>query len=250
VERLFDDASLFPPASLPLAQALTAHRAARQGRHGRVVGPFLCPAARLAELDACVASGMPRPPEIGVIAYDHTAPWSRIYATPGLVQVEAPASARPQQETRRVRAYLEIPAHADTAAVGDVLDLVAGGGVRAKVRCGGLTRNDVPSCGWLATVVVGCADRRVRFKATAGLHHPFRSVGPTGPSHGFVNLLAAAAAAHAGADVASVTDILASEESEAPALVKQAWRGRELLTSIGTCSIDETLEGLTSRGLL
>ena len=61
LERLFDDAGLFPPARLPMAEALRAHEAATTGPHGRMVASFVCPAGRLPELDALVAAGLPRP---------------------------------------------------------------------------------------------------------------------------------------------------------------------------------------------
>jgi hypothetical protein len=249
VERLFDDASLFPPARLPMAAALTAHHRLRRGPLAPMVGPFLYPASRFDELEACLASGLPRPPELGVIAYGD-APWAIIYATPGIVQVEAPHSARPPEPPRGVRRYVEIAPHADAAAMAAVLDEVAGTAAWAKVRCGGLTPEDVPSCDWLAAALTGCVERGIAVKATAGLHHPFRSTGPDGPRHGLVNLLAAAGAAHAGADAATLSEILAVEGDTTPALLERVGGARDVLASVGTCSIDETVEGLTARGLL
>ena len=250
VERLFDDASLFPPARLPMAAALAAHLRLRQGPLAPTVGPFLYPASRFDELEACLSSGLPRPPELGVIAYGGDAPWGVIYATPGIVQVEAPQSARPPEPPRGVRRYVEVAPHSDAATLVAGLDEVAATGARAKVRCGGLTPEDVPSCDWLATALAACAERGIALKATAGLHHPFRSTGPDGPRHGLVNLLAAAGAAHAGADAATLSEILAVEGDGTPALLERVEGARELLASVGTCSIDETVEGLTARGLL
>ncbi len=250
VERLFDDASLFPPARLPMTTALTAHQRLRQGPLAPTVGPFLYPASRFDELEACLSAGLPRPPELGVIAYGDDAPWAVIYATPGIMQVEAPQSARPPEPPRGVRRYVEIAPHADAAAMGAGLDRVAGTGARAKVRCGGLAPEDVPSCDWLAAALAGCVERGITVKATAGLHHPFRSTGPDGPRHGLVNLLAAAGAANAGADAATLSGILADEGDGAPALLERVEGAREVLASVGTCSIDETVEGLTARGLL
>src|ERR687892_738158 len=173
VDRLFDDASLFPPAQLPMQAALAAHdRLRRDASTAPLVGPFLCPASRFPELDTCLASGLPP--------------------------------------------------------------------------------DDVPSCDGLAAALGGCAGRGLQLKATAGLHHPFRSMERGDLRHGLVNLLAAAGAAHAGADVTTVSEVLASEEAAADtsALVEHAAGARELLMSVGTCSIDETAEGLRSRGLL
>ena len=49
---LFDDAALFPPAELPMPQAVAAHLAHRQAWYGPLVGPFVCPTKRLPELAA------------------------------------------------------------------------------------------------------------------------------------------------------------------------------------------------------
>jgi hypothetical protein len=247
VDHLFDDAGLFPPARLPMAEALSAHDRATAGAHKRFVGPFLCPLSRLDELDACVASGRPRPVELGVLAYGLGTGGRRLGATPGLVQCEAPLGTHLPDLGGRVRRYLEIPAQTPVASA---LDAVAAAGARVKVRCGGPTRDDVPSCARLADVLVGCVERGLTLKATAGLHQPFRHTTRTGPQHGFVNLLAAAAEARKGGDRASVTAILAAEEPEAAGLVDDLARARELLMSIGTCSIDEPMEALTERGLL
>jgi hypothetical protein len=62
--------------------------------------------------------------------------------------------------------------------------------------------------------------------------------------------LAAAGAAHAGADAATLSEILAIEGEGTPALLDRVEGARHVLASVGTCSIDETVEGLTARGLL
>jgi hypothetical protein len=247
VDHLFDDAGLFPPARLPMAEALSAHHRATSGAHRRYVGPFLCPVTRLDELDACVASGRPRPAELGVIAYGPGGLGRRVGAAPGLVQCEAPLGTPLPDLGGRVRRYLEIPSHMPVDAA---LDAVVAAGSRAKVRCGGATRSDVPSCARLADVLVGCVERGLTLKATAGLHQPFRQMTETGPQHGFVNLLAAAGLARHGGDRAAVAAVLAAEEPEATEFLGRVTRSRELLMSIGTCSTDEPMEALTARGLL
>jgi hypothetical protein len=247
LDSLFDDAGLFPPASRPMAEALAAHRRALAGPHARLVGPFLCPVNRLAELDVCVASGVPRPPRLGVIAYDATIPWRHVAARPGVVQVEAPLGTDLARVGGRVRRYLELPHHGDVATS---LDAVLQAGARAKVRCGGLTRDAVPSVAWLAAVLVGCAQRGIALKATAGLHEPFYRSGPEGIHHGFVNLLAAAAAARAGDPASAVAALLTAEDDQNGDLARRASRGRGLLVSIGTCSIDDPVRALTELGRL
>jgi hypothetical protein len=245
--HLFDDAGLFPPAKLPMAQALAAHARALSGPHRTVVGPFLCPATRLAELDACVASGSPRPPALGVIGYDGRLDWRPAFSTRGLVQVEAPLSTTTPPLPGRVVRYVELPHH---CPVDDALDRVAVAGARAKVRCGGPTWDTVPSVPWLAAVLVGCVARGLLVKATAGLHQPFRVNGADGGRHGFVNLLAAAALAQRRGAVAEVAAVLATDEQASAGLADDVRGARNLLASIGTCSIDEPLEALLERGLL
>lgn len=247
LSRLFDDAGLFPPAKLPMADALAAHDRAVTGPHRDMVGPFLCPASRLAELDACVAAGAERPRSIGVVGYAGERGWQRAFAVPGLVQVEAPLGAGMPRPPGRVIAYLELPRH---GPVDQALDAVVAAGARAKVRCGGQTPDAVPAAGWLASVLVGCVARGLVLKATAGLHQPYRADGTEAVRHGFVNLLAAAALARSRAPVAEVAALLALEEADAGRLPERVGGARQLLASIGTCSIDEPIEALAERGLL
>jgi hypothetical protein len=247
VDHVFDDAGLFPPASRPMAEALRAHHAATTGPWAALVGPFLCPVSRLDELDACVASGLPRPAAIGLVAYDAVRMGRKPNAVRGLVQFEAPLGVRLPELGSRVVRYLEVPA---TAKVHDALDQVAELGARAKLRCGGRTRDDVPTPDRVADVLVGCVERGLQMKATAGLHEPFTRTGPGGRAYGFVNMLAAAACARTGGYRAQVAQVLTTEEPEAVDLVHRLTRGRELLRSMGTCSIDEPVDALVARGLL
>ena len=48
--RLIDHAALFPPASLPVPDALAEDRRARASEHAWMLGRFVCPASKLAEL--------------------------------------------------------------------------------------------------------------------------------------------------------------------------------------------------------
>ena len=47
---LFDDAGLFPPASLAMPDAVAGHERARTGPHAWMLGRFVCPAVKLASL--------------------------------------------------------------------------------------------------------------------------------------------------------------------------------------------------------
>lgn len=251
VERLFDDAGLFPPAAHAMADALGLHERARTGAHGRLVGPFLCPVARVAELDACVAGGAPRPPELSLVAYPGESPWRRLALRPGVVQIEGPLDLVLPEDAQRVVRYVELPGRGPVeAAVDDVVRVRA----RVKVRCGGLTPDAVPSTRRLAEVLAACAARRVALKATAGLHHAFYRA-PTqpggAPQHGFLNLLAAGSAAALGESVEGLVDLLETEADDRDKVVVRIDRAaRTLIASIGTCSIYEPVGELQALGLL
>jgi len=246
LERLFDDAELFPPLSRPMADALRDHAEALQGPHRRVVGPFLCPATRLAELDACVASGLARPPAIGVVGYDSFAGWRAVYATSGLVHVEAPQSARMPAPPGRVRRYVEVRAHVD---LDRALDAVApGDGV--KVRGVGPVPSAVPSVDWLARVLVGCEARHLMVKVGGGFDDPYRSRSDGRVRHGLVNLLAGAGVARSRGSEGEVAAALATGEDRAADLLGRVSGSRELVASISVSSLDRVLGRLAARDLL
>ena len=248
--HLFDDAGLFPPARMPMAQALRSHHRARSGPFRSLVGPFVCPVARIEELDACVASGIPAPEHLSLIVYQGEPPPRRALLRGSVIQVEAPLGHALPAEALRIRRYFEVPPE---VAVGTAIDEVARHRARVKVRCGGLTSDMVPSAHRLAELLAGCAARRIPLKATAGLHHPFRQqrTGGGGPQHGFLNLLAAASAAASGAPPDELVKLLETEASDAASLVERIDRhSRELLASIGTCSIDEPVADLQQLQLL
>ena len=86
----------------------------------------------------------------------------------------------------------------------------------AKVRTGGVVAEAIPASSTVAAFLVACAQRRVRLKATAGLHHAIRGEqrltyepqSATACMHGFVNFFVAAAAAYEGANQAEIAEIL------------------------------------------
>jgi hypothetical protein len=248
-ERFFDDAGLFPPASRPMAEALAAHARARVGPHRLLVGTFLCPLGRLEELDACVAAGLPRPPDLGVLAYPGETRWHRAASRADIVQVEAPLDARLPADLVRVRRYMELPARGDLALAFEELRRA---GARARLRCGGPAPDLVPSSQRLAELLVACATRRVMAKTAGGPHHPFRLPASVaaGPQHGFVNLLAAASASMGGAEVAEVVEILDTEAERGEELLSRIDRHARLVVSVPCSSFDETVSQLRALGVL
>ena len=234
LSRLIDHAALFPPASLELGEALEEDRRARESDAAFMLGRFVCPASRLAEL-----------PDVGRgVSAVLDAPLNGVAVEAVETSViddlgSLPAFAR--------EVYVEVPLD---DALEERLDALASHGLGAKVRCGGAT---VPAAPVLAGFVRACGERGLPFKATAGLHHAVR----TGGEHGFLNLLAA---------VVFGEEEDALDETDADAFVLDParfhWGDRqaepaelaharhERLRSIGSCSFFEPVDELRGMGVL
>jgi hypothetical protein len=137
--------------------------------------------------------------------------------------------------------------------------------VGLKLRCGGSTHKDFPSVDEVAAFVAAASGESLRFKATAGLHHPVRHyVDESGfTMHGFLNLLAAAVFANR-VDASTLARIVAEEDSSAFGFEDTAFSWRDLRADIdelravrragfigyGSCSFSEPVDDLTALGFL
>lgn len=224
---LIDHAPLFPPASLPVPDAIEEDRRARADEHAWMLRRLVWPATRIGELGN----------EERALSVLLDGPW------PGDVRAEAVETRWDDQLFGLIgEVYVELPLDDELEAWVAVL---AERGFRAKVRCGG---EHVPSPEELGRFLRTCRKSRVPFKATAGLHHPLAADG----RHGFLNVLAACAFEDDDALVGEV-------ELDADAL---RWRGREAgpgelervrreqLVAVGSCSFFEPLEDLKELGIL
>jgi hypothetical protein len=256
---LFDDAALFPPGNAPMAAAVPAWL----NRRDDLVGPFVLPAARLAEVGVHLRPQGP-PLDLTLIAApaDLPAAAGTIAGNPGLrlVAVETPVAVDAGQVRSAVRATaaclppglpvaVEIPR---TDGRDEVLDALAGTGCRAKLRTGGLRADLFPSPAELASTIRACVERDLAFKCTAGLHHAIRHTDPvTGfDHHGFLNVLLAAS------DPAAAETHLLRTDAAAVAAELRGWspsdaaRARSVFTSFGTCDVADPVRDLVQLGLL
>jgi hypothetical protein len=233
--RLIDHAPLFPPASLPLAEAIAEHERARESRDAFMLARFVCPATRLAELPA-VGRG------ISVVVDE---PLQGHWDAEAVETRSAEGDDLETLSSLAPEVYVEVPLD----RLDERLDTLRAHGLRAKVRCGGAT---VPSTESLAELVRGCRSRDLVFKATAGLHHAVRANG----EHGFLNLLAAVV-------FGDEEDALSEHDPSAFELNADAfsWRDRSASAgelslarrrfhSIGSCSFFEPVEELEALGVL
>lgn len=282
--RLIDYAGMFPPASLGIEDAVAGYREARTGPQAWMVDRFICPADRLIDLAAVLASTMTEDED----------PWSLVVTarpeqSPAIADFVAEMSGGADIDTIETLfpegadaaavigimerfgrvTFFEVPWQASYPVMLDVLVAAreaSGRFLGAKVRCGGPTAAAFPPPAVLAGFLAECRDRGLPVKATAGLHHPFRHEdAATGfTHHGFLNLLAATALAHDGAEAAVLTDVLTDADPSHFVLDVRGltWRGRhiglagltgvrrDLFVGYGSCSFEEPVHDLAALGML
>ena len=265
-EGLIDDAAVFPPGNAPLPDAVAGHRTHRASRYAALVGPLLVPVSRHRDLPALLAPG--ETVEIGLIADTGlTGLDAAVAGLPdqlALRQVEIAVAKRREdplpglrdllswRQRKPFQVYAEIPLTYGCLAALDLLTEARS--AQPKFRTGGLAAELFPTPDELAMVIVACAQRDLRFKLTAGLHHAVRHTDPATSftHHGFLNVLAASAAAAGGANVPDVAELLSLVD---PVRLVGAVRPllddpRPLWIGFGTCSIGEPLQDLINLRLV
>jgi hypothetical protein len=290
--NLIDYAGLFPPAALPMDEAVENYSRYRQGRYNWALARFIVPAAALDQfasaMDAADVGRDSAPWRLSALAGpDLAADIARVLAfnnrhlNPDSSWAAAVDSIELKMGTEeQVRAaglimpgnlqlYAEVPL---ATVLGSLLHAAAESRARAKIRTGGTSPDLFPSVEVIANFLRVCSSFGVPFKATAGLHHPFRGNYPlTGDPrspralmHGFVNVFMAAAMVELGADSAIVASIL-DETSPGAFLFENSrlgWRDRwidvpalletrqQFALSFGSCSFEEPIEEMERLGLM
>lgn len=276
---LIDYAGLFPPAQLRMAPSAAEYAAARKGPFSWMLGRFIVPASRIEELREALPGGE-APFALSVILDAGRSPGqlASVKAVEGmrLEALEAPlaaadiadaAAALRKADLTGVPAYMEWPRTGEwQRELPAVMSSLAEHGLCAKIRCGGLEQRAFPEPREIAAFIAAAQSAGVRYKATAGLHHPIRHFNaPTGlMMHGFLNLLFAAVLAHQGAGAEELEACLACEDRgafrfEAGGL---RWNGRRAgvpeieaarrsnFAGYGSCSVAEPVEDLQAMGVL
>ena len=286
-EGLVEYAGLFPPASLTMAGAVAEYAEHRDGPDRSALGRFVIAASRLDEL-AQEAAALHDPPTsaspwllavvlgvnirgdlAAVEAFEADARHAGLVidafelrvANPGEVAIlaEALPSGR--------AVFYEVPL---SEHVVDIVAAIAAVGGHAKVRTGGITPEAFPEAEGLTRFLMAVVRHQVPFKATAGLHHPFRGRFPLTYEpdaaqhvmHGFMNLLLATAELVGGGDGETAQAILEETDPEAFAPERDGWRWRDRhyteamlgtvrarhFLNFGSCSFREPIESLHARG--
>lgn len=241
---LIDYAGLYPPAKLPLSDALANYKEYDSSEHEWMLRWFVVGGADLDKVPEEFDG------KLSVLG-DKEEPRAASLETTTIV-----SAARP--------VYCEI-AFSDLGK----LDEIKKSGCFAKMRTGGVKPEAIPTPNVVASFILACAERKLPFKATAGLHHPVRKEyaltyeadAPRATMHGFLNVLLASAFAWNGER--DIEAIIAETDPKAFKFDESAsWRDKSLsaeqvrdarvnfMHAIGSCSFEEPVEDLRSLGLL
>jgi hypothetical protein len=272
---LIDYAGLYPPASLDMRSAVQNYRDYRGGKHRNALGRFVVDLRRSDELIASAGSLVDLKLSL-ILAHPSQADELQKLLDAGAqiesVECKAASSRDIEQLGRRLpsgmEAYIEIPIE---PVQSDLLQAIANAGAGVKLRMGGIVAEAFPTPAAVVRMVAALVSSGAAFKATAGLHHPIRSVHPftyaqgsaAGLMHGFVNLFCAAALIQSGADVAEAESVLQEQDAAAWSLTGQTfgWRShvwsldllsrtRKTFVSFGSCSFEEPMRDLEELGWL
>jgi hypothetical protein len=257
LDRLFDDASQFPPGNLRLEDAVEAHARWRRHPRSRLVGRFLLPVARVRALSD--QDGFdPSEFELGVVVAADLPPSAaaeaarilhRVCATVSAIEVPLLAGASVVAAWRDEFPEAELFLECQPADIPQIAAL----GARAKLRCGGLNAEAVPAIETVSAFIAATAAFELPFKATAGLHQPLRHFDSQlgCEVHGFLNLWVATGRAMAGAPRGELAQALTvTDLASLAAFETDLRRARAMFSAFGTCSISEPIEGLVELGVL
>jgi hypothetical protein len=287
---LIDYAGLFPPASLAMVPSVANYDEYLRSEWSWILGRFIVPVARLREFEEAFA-GLPTPtpgfPSWRLSVLLGSDPVDDVTRIREFNQRVTNSGRRAIVEAVEVKVanageisrlsgivptelatYFEIP----LSNCGECITAVAGCGRRAKIRTGGETADKVPAPESVIEFIRLCAASNVPFKATAGLHHPLRSVyrftyqpeSASGIMHGFVNVFLAAAFLRAGMEPALAVQLLEEQSAQAFHFDSDGvgWRNHRIsrqeigaaregfAISFGSCSFSEPIDDLRSLHLL
>ncbi len=264
-----DYGGLYPPAELSMNAAVEHYARYRAGPHRWMLGKFVVGSSRLNALDNHLASiGSDDVWPVSVVCSGVDEVDSALAATCALVEIRSlevklsgPADVRSLSKSRPsgVELFVEPRAFLASESVSDWLDPLKACEASLKVRTGGSRAEQIPTSEQLAWVIRECAARRLRLKATAGLHHPIGN-----GSHGFLNVLMASAVALEGASASDLEELLDDDEPDAFVFedTHAVWQhhvlrmesitaSRELLLRcFGSCSFEEPVGGLEELGFI
>lgn len=285
-----DYAGLFPPAGHSMAAAVEEYSRHRSSGDAWMLGRFVLPAARLEEFESAADRLLPRQAAdwwalSALLSGDVEEDVHRVErfnerhsdarsgaALVDTVELKAHSGRDVSHASgviqRQFDTYMEVPVVDDPAEIIAAIREARG---KAKIRTGGTTPDAFPTSAQIVRFVARCIAHQVAFKATAGLHHPWRSEyrltyapdAPHGTMFGFMNVLLATAVLHHGASEREAVTLLELRDAHSARFTDDAVlvgdrvislaalaQARESLVSFGSCSFAEPASDLRSLRLL
>lgn len=216
LSNLVDYAGLFPPAGLPMREAVANYARYLAGPDAWALGRFILPVSRFTEFEAAMAASKVSEPwrisallgsdaqtDISAINEFNRRNAARVVVDAIEVKVDSAQAIHRISALvpNPIVAYFEVPPESAEKLIPVIHDVEG----RAKIRTGGVTPGAIPTSEMVANFFLQCAKHGVAFKATAGLHHPIRCIkpltyeanAPSATMHGFLNVFLAAAILYA-----------------------------------------------------
>jgi hypothetical protein len=281
---LIDYAGLFPPAGLSMGVAVRNYDSYIRGEYAWMLGRFIAPAARLQEYadavrEAGIDAGKWRISALATATDAETIcrfnEEQAKFGTIDVLEIKAPDVREIECATitfgSRYQLYFETPPETWRS----LLPAIGRAKARAKIRTGGEVPEAIPEESRVLEFLRVASERRIAFKATAGLHHPLRAIqhltykpdSPRGVMHGFLNVFCAAVLLwHEPERRQEAAWMLGERESDAITMdemtmkwhnsgvtltAKQIQQAREQFAmGFGSCSFMEPIEDLRTLGWL
>ncbi len=286
LHTIVDYAGLFPPAGLDMTPAVRNYAEYRRSPHAWMLGRFVAPVARLdefaASLESLGGSADGHHWRVSALVGDDVAgDVARIVAfnaadrgaVVDAIEVKAAGADAIGRIAAAVppglRAYVEIPVADDPRAL---VGAIAASKLRAKIRTGGVVPGAFPPALQVTRFIRACYATGAGFKATAGLHHPVRSIqpltyapdAPRGVMHGFLNVFLTAAFHYNGLTMRDADELMERDAFDDVEFSEDAvaWRDyrlsrdelatirRRFAISFGSCSFHEPVDDLIRMGWL
>lgn len=289
LSEIIDYAGLFPPARLAMPDAVINYATYQNSNYRWMLGRFIVPVGRLDEFIDSARDFFSHDHKNGVWRLSVLAS-DDVYDTVRKVEdfnaVHAPAvmidtlevKAASTKEIEKISEaipdnfsnFFEIPIGDDFA---DLVSALAVHDQSAKIRTGGVNSEDFPKSAQIIRFIRTCMAANIRFKATAGLHHPIRCFRPLtyesnsakASMHGFLNLFLATGFARQGFKPPVLEEILEEEFEEVFVFdgngaywqkdhfinIQEIEELREkAAVSFGSCSFEDPISDLQEIGIL
>jgi len=280
---IVDYAGLFPPAGLDMPAAVRNYSQYRSGDAAWMLGRFIVPVARLDEFASVLRAETPTNESAwqvsALLGIDLAGDIARVVefnAHNPRVRIDSlEARATTIDAIDRLGAarfegdvFAEVPVNAQ---LDTLVAACARSSVGAKLRTGGVTADAFVSSAEILRFMRACAAAGVRFKATAGLHHPlageypvtYADDAPSTTMHGYLSLFLAAALMRLGGSDEEILSLLDERDPTAFEISSPgiAWRDRFFTAadlrvsrdvsaaSFGSCSFREPVDELRALSL-